>query len=71
MKYAREVIDLLGAHRGREFKMGEIVRYCCGNVTGKERNAARRMVALVLDQLIASGSVKRYCTSKTNCLYFM
>ena len=39
MKYAREVIDCMSAHPGREFRMGDLIRYACGNIKGKERHA--------------------------------
>lgn len=72
MKYAREVIDCMSAHRGREFRMGELVRYCCGNrITGKERHAARMAVLRVVEVLIESGTVKKICIGKTSCVYFM
>lgn len=52
MKYAREVIDCMSAHPGREFRMGELIRYCCGNIKGKERHAARIAVMRVVEALV-------------------
>lgn len=58
MKYAREVIELMSAYPGRNFRKREIVKYvypCTQNT--KERNAINRGVLYVLDWLIMAGSV--------------
>lgn len=71
MKYAREVIDCMSAHPGREFRMGELIRYCCGNIKGKERHAARIAVMRVVEALVECGTAKKVCVGKTSCVYFM
>ena len=71
MKYAREVIDCMSAHRGREFRMGELVRYCCGNIKGRERAAAHQAVFRVVSLLVENGAVKKICVGRTSCIYYM
>lgn len=71
MKYAREVIDCMSAHRGREFRMGELIRYCCGNIKGRERIAVHKAIQRVVEALVESGSVKKICVGRTSCVYFM
>lgn len=61
MKYVAEVIDLLAAYPGREFKTGDIIRHATG---GKElpkpvRGAARQAVLRAVNALIESGNVSR------------
>lgn len=58
MKYASEVIDLLGTHHDREFRMMDIVKYLIGEKRPrKEREAARKAVARVLAAMEESGSL--------------
>lgn len=57
MKYAKEVIDLLGAFPGRPFKMAQIVRYISPGAAGLEREAIRKGVARAIDALEESGVV--------------
>ena len=71
MKYAREVIDCMSSHPGREFRMGDLIRYCCGNINDKPRHAARAAVMRVVDALVKCGTVKKICVGKTSCVYFM
>ena len=71
MKYAREVIDCMSAHPGREFRMGDLIRYACGNIKGKERHAARIAIMRVVEALVKCGTVKKICVGKTSCVYFM
>lgn len=61
MKYAREVIGLLGAHPGRQFRMAQILRHVCrGASLGSVPEAAvRKGVHRVLVHLIDSGQVER------------
>ena len=40
MKYAREVIELMGAYPGRDFRMREIVNYIEGNDLSSQENQA-------------------------------
>ncbi len=57
MKYAREVIDLLGALPGIRFKMRHIVRSVAPRVTPAQRVAVREGIRRVLLSLEASGHV--------------
>lgn len=59
MKYAREVMDLMAAFPGREFKMDGLVRYAAGSraTTLKERRAIRKAIYRVLEALVDAGCV--------------
>ncbi len=58
MKYAKEVIDLLAAYPGRDFRMIEIVRFACKNPEDpKARAAARQGVHQIIRMLHESGAV--------------
>ena len=58
MKYAKEVIDLMAAFPGRDFRMMEIIKTISGkSPEEKERNRVRRGVRIVLLTLIESGHV--------------
>lgn len=71
MKYAREVIDLMGAYPGREFRMAEILRHVGrGRVLQpRERNAARQAVLRVLDQLCDGGQVTKESPAEKSAYY--
>lgn len=60
MKYAREVIELLGAYPGRRFKVGEIVRYIVGadGVGAGRRDRVRVGVWRVIEALQEAGLVR-------------
>lgn len=58
MKYASEVIRLMGAHPGRHFRMAEIVRYVEPQATGSGRQRIRNGVLRVLESLEESGCVE-------------
>lgn len=60
MKYAREVIELMGACPGREFRMAEIVNHVVRRrEVGKlERQRVRNGVLRVLHSLRDNGSVE-------------
>ncbi|SDR52843.1 hypothetical protein [Paraburkholderia tuberum] len=51
MKYAREVMELMGRHPRRWFPMREIVTYVITRVPDVQRDAARQGVLRVLDRL--------------------
>lgn len=51
MKYASEVIDLLSAYPGRQFRMADIVRYVMPQAVGAARQRVRNGVLRVLDAL--------------------
>lgn len=55
MKYAKEVIELMAAFPGRDFKMIEIVRYV--NAPRSDRHKVRIGVSRVLKTLQDSGVV--------------
>ncbi|MCL4822581.1 MAG: hypothetical protein KJZ57_00055 [Anaerolineales bacterium] len=59
MRYAREVIDLLGAYPGRDFKPGAIVRYVAAQRRELVRPRLRIGVHRVLMALVESGQVER------------
>lgn len=59
MLYAREVIELMAAYPGRDFRMVELVRYCAH---GREldlrgRRAVRKGVQRAVEALAATGVV--------------
>lgn len=60
MKYAREVIELLGACPGREFRMAEIVNHVVRRreISRPERQKVRNGVLRVLHSLRDNGSVE-------------
>lgn len=60
MKYAHEVMDLMGAYPMRSFRMLELVRHVTRgrSLEPRERDAARKAVQRVLDALVAAGSVQ-------------
>jgi hypothetical protein len=60
LKYAKEVLDLMGAYPGRDFKMREIIHYVSPKAIGRERNAVRRGVLRVMDELVTCGVIGRY-----------
>lgn len=59
MKFAHDVMDLMGAYPGREWRMVQIVRYVANGKTLdlKERRAVRKGVHRVLMALADSGTV--------------
>jgi hypothetical protein len=57
VKYAKEVIDLLGAYPGRRFKMTNILNHVAPRATGAERNRVKIGVWRALNALRAAGSV--------------
>lgn len=59
MKYAKEVMELMAAFPGRDFKMAEIVRYAAPSATVQQRHTVRRAILRVMDGLIESGVVMR------------
>ncbi|ATH99530.1 Uncharacterised protein [Alcaligenes faecalis] len=58
MKYASEVIGLLGAHPGRRFKMRQIINYVGGECSQKQRSVVRTGVWRVLRDLESTGHVQ-------------
>lgn len=58
MKYVSEIIDLLAAHPGREFRMGEIVRYINPRPTAQVRNKIRIGVHRAMIELERAGSLR-------------
>jgi hypothetical protein len=61
VKYANEIITLIGAYPERDWKMEEIVRGVAGArpLDRRQRNAARQAVLRVLTYLIGVGAVLR------------
>lgn len=59
MLYARDVIDLLGAYPGRDWKMVEIVRHVSRGIEMNERQkrSIRKAVLRVMQALQSSGLV--------------
>lgn len=57
MKYAKDVIDLLGAYPERRFKMRHIVRHAAPRSTPQQRASIREGVRRVLKALEESGQV--------------
>ncbi len=58
MKYASEVINLMGAHPGRRFKVRHIVGYVAPNSTPRQRATIRVSVHRVLRELEDSGHIE-------------
>lgn len=71
MKYASEVIDLLAAYPGREFRMAQIVRHVtqAKAITESQRGAVREGVRQVLVELSKSGQVQVEKTGATSATY--
>ena len=59
MRYAREVMALLAAYPGRDFKPGQIVRYVAAQRAELVRPRLRVGVHRVLMALVESGHVER------------
>ena len=61
MRFASDVIDLMGAYPGRDFRMAHIVRYVTNNreMNLKERRAARKAILRVLEAFIENGTVAK------------
>lgn len=55
MKYAKEVIDLMAAYPGRDWRMAEIVRYIGGKP--EDRHFIRKGVSRVIATLAESGLI--------------
>lgn len=71
MKYAREVIELMAAHPGVEFRMAQIVRYVsgAGDLSSRQRNAVRQGVLRVLTELECYGQVKKKVEAHNSVYY--
>lgn len=71
MKYAKEVIDLMAAFPGRDFRMAQIIRHVTGgrNIPEPERHAVREGVKRVLRQLCDSGQVEQDKDGETSAYY--
>lgn len=59
MKYAKEVMDLMAAYPGRQFRMQELVRYVEPRAVGNDRHRVRTGIMRVLDHLESAGSVSK------------
>lgn len=72
VKYASEVIGLLGAHPGRQFRMAHIIRHVTKGqpVSSASRQAVRVGVRRVLESLIETGQVVQIKESETSSVYF-
>lgn len=57
MKYAREVIELMSAYPGRDFRMAELVRYVNPGATTDQKHSLRRAILRVLDLLEDTGAI--------------
>lgn len=59
MKYAREVIELMGAHPGRGFRSKEIINYVMKamRLAKESRTRVRKGVGRVLEQMVEAGAV--------------
>lgn len=71
MKYAKEVIDLLAAYPGVDFRMAQIVRHVTKGlaVHDSRRHAVREGVKRVLMQLTQSGQVEQIKEGQTSAFY--
>lgn len=61
MKFAKEIIGLMAAYPGRDFKMIELVRHVTGarDLAPRERDRERKAVIRVLAQLKEAGHIVR------------
>lgn len=59
MRYAREVMDLMAAYPGRDWKMAHIVRHVVTVRNETRRERVRRGVHRVVSLLIDSGHIER------------
>lgn len=59
MKYAKEVMDLMAAYPGRQFRMQDLVRYVDPRAVGNDRHRVRTGIQRVLDQLREAGSIEK------------
>lgn len=59
MKFAPEIIQLMAAYPGRDFRMVQIVRYVTANkpMDLKARRTARKAVLRALEAFVETGSV--------------
>jgi len=59
MKYAREVIELMGAYPGRPFRLGELVRHVSRgrDLDKKERTRLERGIQRAMEALEETGSI--------------
>ena len=65
MKYAHQVIDLMAAFPGRDWRMVELVRYVEPTATVKKRHSVRISVMRVLISLEDAGVlIKRPSTAR-------
>lgn len=71
MKYAKEVIDLMAAYPGREFRMAEIIRHVCRGrrLSSRETEAIRKAVRRVLAALEEGGQLWRQADCDKSALY--
>lgn len=71
MKYAKEVIDLLAAYPGREFRMAQIIRHVTKGreISPVKRQAVRVGVRRVIDELVESGQAVRIKQTATTASY--
>lgn|SRR5690606_35818409 len=71
MKYAKEVINLLAAYPGREFRMAQIVRHVTKgrDVSASRRNAVREGIRRVLIELRESGQVEHLDAGEKSAFY--
>lgn len=71
MKYASEVIGLLGAHPGRQFRMAQIIRHVtqAKAIGESQRGAVREGVRQVLVELSKSGQVQVEKLGATSATY--
>jgi len=64
MKYAHEVIDLLGAFPGRRFKMRQIINHVAPRADQRQRAVVRTGVWRVLVALEESGQIASTATKR-------
>ncbi|PND31569.1 hypothetical protein C1I89_22285 [Achromobacter pulmonis] len=61
MKFAKEIIGLMAAYPGRDFRMVELVRHATGarELAPRERERDRKAITRVLAQLAEAGHILR------------
>jgi len=60
LKYAKEIIDLMAAYPGREFRKREIIRYVMTTlrIPSDGREAVRKGVMRVLSEMETAGTIR-------------
>jgi len=68
MKYAAEIINLMGAYPGRDWRMLHLVRYVCPKPKSiQERRAVRKAVLRAVQAIVETGVVTYHPPKRRGC----